>query len=226
MGKRIVLHVGAMKSGTSYLQTLLMDNKARLAEHGVVVPGARWGDQVAGVSHVLERQKVMRKPGEDAWQSLVDEVQAHDGTSVISMEFLGPVGLPKIEKVRDSFDGMRVEAVITARDLGRNIPAMWQEFVKNGGTTSLERYVEKVRARGGGRPVLARAEHRRHGPSLVRRARPRRGDRGDGAEAGCAGGGAVEAVRPDPGGRPGCGRPAGQVQRVAGAPRRSRWSAA
>ena len=60
MGKRIVLHVGAMKSGTSYLQTLLMDNKARLAEHGVVVPGARWGDQVAGVSHVLERQKVMR----------------------------------------------------------------------------------------------------------------------------------------------------------------------
>ncbi|GGD28031.1 hypothetical protein [Nocardioides daphniae] len=147
MGKRIVLHVGAMKSGTSYLQTLLMDNKARLAEHGVVVPGARWGDQVAGVSHVLERQKVMRKPGEDAWQSLVDEVQAHDGTSVISMEFLGPVGLPKIEKVRDSFDGMRVEAVITARDLGRNIPAMWQEFVKNGGTTSLERYVEKVRER-------------------------------------------------------------------------------
>ncbi|QCX28178.1 hypothetical protein [Nocardioides jishulii] len=148
MGKRIVLHVGAMKSGTSYLQTLLMDNKARLAEHGVVVPGERWGDQVVGVAEVLERRRVMRgSPGTGAWQSLVDEVLAHDGTSVISMEFFGPVGLPKIEKVRDSFGDVRVEAVVTARDLGRNIPAMWQEFVKNGGTTSLEDYVEKVRKR-------------------------------------------------------------------------------
>ena len=147
MVQRVVLHVGAMKSGTSYLQSLLMQNKAVLAEHGVVVPGTRWGEQVAGVSQVLERKKLMRVPREDAWQRLVDEIAAHDGTSVISMEFLGPVGVGRIEKVVDSFPGMRVEAVITARDLGRNIPAMWQEHIKNGGVVSLPDYVARVRTR-------------------------------------------------------------------------------
>ncbi len=51
-----MLHVGAMKSGTSYLQSRLFANKAELAERGLLLPGSGWGDQVRGVLDVLGRR--------------------------------------------------------------------------------------------------------------------------------------------------------------------------
>ena len=35
---RIVLHIGAMKTGTTFLQQLLADHRTPLAEHGFQVP--------------------------------------------------------------------------------------------------------------------------------------------------------------------------------------------
>ena len=36
---RVYLHIGAPKTGTTYLQEVLFTNRARLAEHGVLYPG-------------------------------------------------------------------------------------------------------------------------------------------------------------------------------------------
>ena len=41
----VFLHIGAMKTGTTYLQQVLIQNKEALADHGYLFPGARWGDQ-------------------------------------------------------------------------------------------------------------------------------------------------------------------------------------
>ena len=60
-------------------------------------------------------------------QILVDEVNAWTGTAVISMEFLGPRSPEKIAQIRGCFPDTEVEAVLTCRDLARNIPAMWLE---------------------------------------------------------------------------------------------------
>lgn len=149
MAQRVVLHVGAMKSGTSYLQNLMMQNRELLARRGLLLPGRRWRDQVSGVAQVLDRTRVAIAPGEDAWQTLVDEIAAWQGTGLISMEFLGPVRLPKIERVVSSFPEGSVEAVITARDLNRSIPAMWQEAVKNGRSFGLDEYVASIAAHEG-----------------------------------------------------------------------------
>ena len=45
--RTVVLHVGAMKSGTSYLQARLFANQDVLRERGVLVPGETWTHQVA-----------------------------------------------------------------------------------------------------------------------------------------------------------------------------------
>jgi hypothetical protein len=69
MARRVVLHVGAMKSGTSYLQRLLMENRELLGERGVLLPGQSWRDQVRGVVDVLDRQGARRhraRAGRDA----------------------------------------------------------------------------------------------------------------------------------------------------------------
>ena len=144
MARRVVLHVGAMKSGTSYLQRLVAENRDLLGERGVLLPGETWRDQVRGVAEVLDRQKVVARPGEGAWQLLVDEVADWDGTGLISMEFLGPASPAKIDRVVSSFPEGSVEVVLTARDLGRNVPAMWQEALKNGRTWTFAEFVAGV----------------------------------------------------------------------------------
>lgn len=147
MAERVVLHVGAMKSGTSYLQRLLVANKETLAARGVLFPGRSWRAQVRAVADVLERKRVVTQPPEGAWQSLVEELDAWDGTGIVSMEFLGPAGAAKIEKVVSSFAPGTVEVVLTGRDLSRNVPAMWQETLKNGRTRSFDEYVAAIRDR-------------------------------------------------------------------------------
>jgi hypothetical protein len=149
VAQRVVLHVGSMKSGTSYLQSLMMGNRELLAARGLLLPGRVWRDQVSGVADVLGRERVAVAPQPGAWQDLVDELAAWEGTGLISMEFLGGIGLKKIERVVSSFADGSVEAVVTARDLNRSIPAMWQETLKNGRSFTFDEYLQAIRDREG-----------------------------------------------------------------------------
>jgi hypothetical protein len=51
----------------------------------------------------------------------------------------------------------RVRVVVTARDVGRVIPAQWQEWVQNGGTHSYERYLRAVTMKGSRRMPLVKS---------------------------------------------------------------------
>ncbi len=144
MAERVVLHVGAMKSGTSYIQAQLFANKDALLQQGVVVPGQHWGNQVTGVLDVLGKLRFGRESVTGDWQRLLDEIDASPGTAVVSMEFLGPVRPAKIADVVDSLQGHRVSVVLTARDLNRSIAAMWQETIQNGRWWTWEEYLAAV----------------------------------------------------------------------------------
>lgn len=126
--QRVVLHVGTMKSGTTTIQALLFANQKRLAEQGVLALGRRWADQVAGVQELIARPAAPGAP----WQRLVEQARGWDGTSVISMEFLGPFIPRRVEAAVAGFGDLPVEVVITMRDLNRTIPSLWQEAVQNG----------------------------------------------------------------------------------------------
>ncbi len=151
MADQVFLHVGAMKSGTSFVQATLDANRAALAEQGVLFPGRRWRDQVRGVIDVLDQKRDGKKPKKvvGAWQRITDEVAAWPGSAVISMEFLGPTPPPRIQSLLDTLAPAEVHAVLTVRDLGRNIPAMWQEEIQNGATWSWPDYLELVRSGSG-----------------------------------------------------------------------------
>jgi hypothetical protein len=155
MAKRVVLHVGAMKSGTSYIQSLLFANQATLADQGVLVPGGSWTDQVNGVVDVLGREPNAGVDVTGSWRRLLDEIGAWAGTAVVSMEFLGPITPAKIATVVDSLRPARVSVVLSARDLNRSIAAMWQETVQNGRWWTWASYldgVERARPRPGRTP--------------------------------------------------------------------------
>ncbi|HET7329009.1 MAG TPA: hypothetical protein VFJ14_17185 [Nocardioidaceae bacterium] len=134
MARTVYLHVGLPKSGTTYLQAVLGENKARLADRAdVLYPGANWVAQVHAVRDVLAANPHgSRSAGtEGAWQRLVDEMAAWHGDAVVSMEWLGSADPDQARHVVASLAPAHVEVVVTVRDLARTLPAAWQEFVQN-----------------------------------------------------------------------------------------------
>lgn len=148
MAKRVVLHIGAMKSGTSFIQNVLDTNRGVLAEHGILWARPRWRLQVLAVKELIEHggEDQPPLPTDGYWQQLVDEVNAWPGTAVISMEFLAPRRRPKIEIIQRAFEGADLQVVLTARDLVRSVPAMWIETVQNRGTRTWPEFLAAVRS--------------------------------------------------------------------------------
>lgn len=155
MARRLVLHIGSMKSGTSYLQALMEHNRERLRALGVDFSGDRWRQQVAAVNELIERGGEKQPPlaPDGAFERLAAYVDAWPETAVVSMEFLGPRGRPKIDLVLQRFPDTRVDVVLTARDLTRQLPAAWQEAVQNTSQVTWDDYVASVRKPAGPRDV-------------------------------------------------------------------------
>ena len=141
MAQRVIVHIGLMKSGTTFVQGRLGANRARLGHQGVLFPGPTWR------RHVNAVQDLMGHPGATAgsWDSMTSEVNAYPGTAVISMEFLAMAGARGIKIIGRSFGDADLRVVIGARDLGRTVPAMWQEAVKNRSVLTFAEYVEGIR---------------------------------------------------------------------------------
>lgn len=131
----MVLHVGLPKTGTTYLQGLLADHRDELGEHGVLYPFLRPG----GMFHAaVEVRGSHDKFGLDpafiagSWAALCARAREHDGTTVISHEILGGATEAEIAAALAPLTGLEVHVVVTARDLGRQATAHWQEEVKLG----------------------------------------------------------------------------------------------
>ena len=90
MTRKVILHVGTPKTGTSYLQDVLFKNKRLLGEHGILYPADRFD------AHFLAALDLMRLPwgglereAVGAWDRLAAEVRDWGGTTaVISHEIL------------------------------------------------------------------------------------------------------------------------------------------
>jgi len=142
MSTDVLVHVGLMKSGTTFIQGRLGANAGLLEEHSVLFP--KYGRQVRAVNDLHGAADARR----GAWDSLVEQVRGHDGRSVLSMEFFAPLPPDKIERAAADLTGGtgRIRAVATLRDLGRTVPAMWQEAQQNRRNWTYAEYIEAVRA--------------------------------------------------------------------------------
>src|SRR4051812_34542909 len=138
-GRRVVLHVGLPKTGTTYLQAVLAHHRDALRDAGVLYPFVRPQAMFLGAVEVRGSHEKFGLAREDVlgtWQALADRVHAHEGTSVISHEILGGAEPDEIAAALVPLAGLDVDVVVTARDLGRQATAHWQEEVKLGALTS------------------------------------------------------------------------------------------
>jgi hypothetical protein len=138
----VFFHVGLPKTGTTYLQTLLWNNKDQLVRQGVLLPGRSVREHLWASGVVREDPKIERRgpaaPG--AWARIVDEVNAWPGTAVVSHEFFAAASADQAERAMRVLAGAEVHVVVTARDTVSLVTARWQESVKNGSTVAIDGY--------------------------------------------------------------------------------------
>lgn len=131
MARRVFLHIGAPKSGTTYLQDIMWRNRARLKAQGILLPGQR-RDHLHSTLVVREDPHIdIRLPSAPtAWVRLVDEARAWDGTVVISHEFFGAATAEQAKRAVGDLAPAEVHIVFTTRDYVRQLPGAWQERLK------------------------------------------------------------------------------------------------
>ena len=158
--RKVFLHIGAPKTGTTYLQNRLAVNAKSLAEHGVHFPGGSLttSPELAQFRAALDLrgQDWGGAPGhaDGAWASLMRKVRRLDGTVIISHEILAAASRAEVERATRDLAGSELHVVYTARDLGRLVPAAWQESVKQGRRWKYQRCVRRIQR---GRSFWAKA---------------------------------------------------------------------
>lgn len=149
MTRVVHLHIGAPKTGTTYLQDRLDLNLASLARHGVTIPAPRSGH--SDMFHFRAALDLLEQdwggvPGHarGSWDAMVRRVQRAEANVVISHEILAGAKPDKIAKAMNDLAGNEVHVVYSARDLGRQLPAAWQESIKQGRKWPFKRFLSKV----------------------------------------------------------------------------------
>ncbi|MGH3345365.1 MAG: hypothetical protein ACRDO4_00155 [Nocardioides sp.] len=158
MSRRVLLHVGTPKTGTSHLQDVLFRNRDRLRAQGVLYAAERFD------AHFLAALDLMQLPwggieneAVGTWDALAAQVRAflgegvlghHDGrTAIISHEILATASRGQAARALASIGhpDTEVHVVLSVRDLVRQIPAEWQENVKHRRELPYGRFLAQVR---------------------------------------------------------------------------------
>ncbi len=140
MAERVFLHIGAPKSGTTFLQSIFWENRQGLRDQGVLVPGRQLVDYNLAAVAARTRRLGKGRPAK-TWRRLVRETRAWSGTAVLSSEWfcLSPEEL--VPRMVEAFGDAEVHVVYTARALVPLVTAAWQESLKTGHLETLSEFV-------------------------------------------------------------------------------------
>lgn len=141
MAQRLILHVGAPKTGTTYLQDLLWGNADALATQGVHLPLDRERQRSAAAD--LRQAPWSGDFSQATSADLAAAVDAVEGTAVVSEELLCRTPPERIGTFLEALaPGTLVDVVFGARDHGRGVPAMWQHAVRGRNDVTFEGFLQ------------------------------------------------------------------------------------
>src|SRR5690625_538425 len=143
---RLVLHIGTPKTGTTYLQGILAQNRAELAKTGWSYPGRRVNQQhaVYGICgsdiYYLSDTSQYQVVGERLLARLATPRIPRTLWSAEVLSQLDEGGVKRLLRQTGTPD----KVVITVRGLHALLPSMWQQLLKTGRTETLVEYVDRL----------------------------------------------------------------------------------
>jgi hypothetical protein len=143
---RVLLHVGAPKTGTSFVQDTLFTHRDTLREQGILYAADRHDAHFLAALDLMELPwgGLEREAG-GAWDRLAEQVRAWPGTAIISHEIFGTASRLQVARALGSLGDAEVHIVLSSRDLVRQIPAEWQENVKHRRTKEYHAFLDALR---------------------------------------------------------------------------------
>lgn len=151
MAKRIFLHVGTPKTGTTFLQSVLWANKGVLADQGLLLPLDKVRDHFY-LSNIArdapQALQAMPAGAQTTWPRALEELAGWDGDALISHELFSPTSTERARWTIDQLAtvGEEVHTILTARDLARQVPAEWQQTVKHGRSHTLREFYALIQS--------------------------------------------------------------------------------
>jgi hypothetical protein len=130
--REVYLHVGPVKTGSTFLQDLLWRYRDDLARQGYLHPGTHENEMWLATNDVQDAAFVNYEMPQAAgvWAKVCQRVLAYDGRSVISHEVLGLSTEKHVDRIVKSLAPARLQVIVMARSLAVTLPSLWQENVK------------------------------------------------------------------------------------------------
>lgn len=145
MADRVYLHIGLPKTGTTYLQGVLWDNRDLVRKDGVLLPGDGHREHLWAALEVQGRKNLRRRgpKAKGSWQRLRQELAQARGTGLVTHEFFCGASRAQAEQMVADLAPAEVHVVVTARHAAGMLGAGWQEMVKNGRTERIDEIPQK-----------------------------------------------------------------------------------
>jgi len=148
--RRLYVHIGMQKTGTSYLQGAMLRNRAVLADQGLDLVPPTKRETFELMLLVRDRYKPALDPASvpESLEKFSAALRRAPGPrALISQESLAAAGPHQIRRLLDACGDREVHVIVTVRDLARQLPSSWQQLIKSGGTATYRRFVRQARAR-------------------------------------------------------------------------------
>lgn len=143
--RRVYLHVGAPKTGTTYVQDRLLLNAAALQRHRYAYPVGPHPDMFLPALDVVHRPwGGLRPQAEGEWAALVARVRNARGTVVLSHEILAGATAAEARRALADLSFAEVHVVYSARDVARQVAAEWQEQLKHQRKVTFATFLKQV----------------------------------------------------------------------------------
>jgi hypothetical protein len=141
------VHIGEPKTGTTFLQRAMWENRARLARQGVLLPGYKRQDHSRASRDLRDAERPDNDPADSwigEWDVLVSQALQAPGAAVISDEVLAACTPEQADRAVRSLLSAELHVILAVRDFATLLPAEWQEAVKTRGTESWEEWLRTV----------------------------------------------------------------------------------
>ena len=149
--ERVFLHIGPVKSGSTYLQSCLWANRTMLRANGIQLPGSGQIDHFrAGLDLRGLRGRGGIPPPVGSWDRLVAEIRESDARSVlVTDERLAGAASSHAARALRSLAPYDLYVIYAVREFSALLPSEWQERIKLAMDMPFEMWLESVATRGG-----------------------------------------------------------------------------
>lgn len=148
--RRLIIHPGFHKSGTTALQESFALNRGLLRERGIYYPhiGTKAHHRVAWA--LTQRPWGWSKRGGERtppkhWDRMVSRIKnAKEATVILSSEFFSELEGEQIRKIRSDIKGREIEVLFTLRPLAKLLPSSYQQYLKYGIKAKYDEWLHSV----------------------------------------------------------------------------------